>query len=501
MPFFQKGPWNNTNETSNSRLQFPEVLRELEAAVKQKTVPMKKLLVLIAFTASLTACTKEQKDEPITVSPEELHGSVDEVVEIMIHDIFSPPVASRIFAYPDVAAYEIVAQNNDGYNSLVGQVHGLTPIPKPDLSKPFNYQIAALVAHMELSKRLIFSEDMMETYRDSLYNSWEDKNPEMFKDSKAYGMKVADHIGEWMNKDNYPQTRTMPKFTVNADDPSRWQPTPPAYMDGLEPHWEDIRPFVIDSAQQFKPAPPAKFSMEKGTDFYRELKEVYDVGNDITEKGDSSEGIHIAKFWDCNPYVSVTRGHLMFATKKITPGGHWIQIAKIAARKSHSDFDKTVYAYTKTAMAIADGFISCWDEKYRSNLIRPETLINQHWDDSWKPVLQTPPFPEYTSGHSVVSGAAAIALTSVFGDNFAFDDDTETAFGLPVRSFKSFNDASSEAAISRMYGGIHYRMSIEVGLTQGRELGKFVVDNLKMENNRAMAVNGKIPEKQNPGSK
>jgi hypothetical protein len=437
---------------------------------------MKHIGLFLTLVSAMAACTTEQNDEPIDITPEELHGSVDKVTEIMIHDIFSPPVASRIYAYPNIAAYEIVALFNDDYKSLVGQVHELTPIPEPDSSKTVNHDLAALVAHMELSKRLIFSEDRMEAFRDSLYNIYEGKNPVVFKASRDYGLAVADHIGEWMEKDNYAQTRTMPKFTVDADDSSRWQPTPPAYMDGIEPHWDKIRPFVIDSAQQFKPAPPAEFSMEEGSDFYKELKEVYDIGNEITEKGDDSEGIQIARFWDCNPYVSVTRGHLMFATKKITPGGHWIGIAKIAARKTDSDFAKTVYAYTKTSMAIADGFISCWAEKYRSNLIRPETLINQHMDDSWKPVLQTPPFPEYTSGHSVISGAAAVALTSIFGDNFAFADDTEVAYGLPVRNFESFNDASAEAAISRMYGGIHYRMAIEVGLTQGRELGNFVVD-------------------------
>lgn len=455
---------------------------------------MKNMLFLLMLASIVVSCTAEQNSEPINITPNALDGSIDKVTEIMIHDIFSPPVASRIFAYPNIAAYEIVAQYNEDYRSLVGQVHNLTPIPAPDSSKAINYDLAALVAHMELSKRLIFSEDRMEAYRDSLYGIYEGKNPTVFNASKDYGLKVADHIGEWMNKDNYPQTRTMPKFTVDADNPERWQPTPPAYMDGLEPHWDKIRPFVIDSAQQFKPAPPAEFSMEEGSDFYRELKEVYDVGNEITEKGDESEGIQIAKFWDCNPYVSVTRGHLMFATKKITPGAHWIGITKIAAKKTNSDFDKTLYAYTKTSMAIADGFISCWAEKYRSNLIRPETLINQHWDDNWKPVLQTPPFPEYTSGHSVVSGAAAVALTSIFGENFAFDDDTETAFGLPVRSFKSFNDASAEAAISRMYGGIHYRMAIEVGLTQGRELGKFVVDHLNMTEDRRMAARQDKPK-------
>ena len=337
---------------------------------------------------------------------------------------------------------------------------------------------------MDLSKRLIFSEDRIETFRDSLYTIWSDRNNEVFEQSKTYGLAVAEHVAEWMDKDNYKQTRTMPKFSVDSEDPSRWQPTPPAYMSGIEPHWNKIRPFVIDSSNQFRPTPPPSFSMEEGSDFYKEVKEVYDISNEITAKGDASEEVAIAQFWDCNPYVSVTRGHLMFATKKITPGAHWIGIAKIAAKKTDSDLMGTVYTYTKTSIAIADAFISCWDEKYRSNLIRPETLINEHIDDSWEPVLQTPPFPEYTSGHSVVSGAAATALTSIYGDGFAFDDDTEVAYGLPVRSFTSFRQAADEAAISRMYGGIHYRAAVEVGVKQGRDLGQFVVDNLQMTSNQ-----------------
>jgi len=449
---------------------------------------MKKIF-LLATIVLFFSCGEKKKEEPITVSSEELHASIDKVTEIMVHDIFSPPVASRIFAYPNIAAYEIIAIDSDEYQSLAGQLSDLTAIPKPDTTAIVNYDLAAMVAHMELSKRLIFSEDRIETLRDSLYGIWEGKNPNLFNASRDYGLQVADHIGEWMNKDNYPQTRTMPKFTVDADDPTRWQPTPPAYMDGIEPHWNKIRTFVIDSAQQFKPTPPPPFSMEEGSDFYKELKEVYDISNQITEKGDTSEEIQIAKFWDCNPYVSVTRGHLMFATKKITPGAHWIGITKIAAKKTDSDFHKTLYAYTKASIAMADAFISCWDEKYRSNLIRPETLINQHIDDSWKPVLQTPPFPEYTSGHSVVSGAASIALTDVFGDDFSFDDDTEVPYGLPIRSFKSFSQAADEAAISRMYGGIHYRAAVEIGVKQGRDLGKFVIDNLKMKAETKMAVN------------
>jgi len=439
---------------------------------------MKKQLVLMLAFALLVSCN--QKKEPIVITSDNFHESVDKVVEIMVHDIFSPPVASRIFAYPNIAAYEIIAQQNDTYLPLEKQVTDLTAIPEADASKPINYQLAALIAHIDLSKRLIFSRKTIEIYRDSLYRVWDSKNASEFEASKRYGLEVANHIASWMDKDNYKQTRTMSKFTIDSDDPERWQPTPPAYMDGLEPHWSKIRSFVIDSADQFKPIPPPKFSMDENSDFYKELKEVYDISNRITKNADNSEEVAIAQFWDCNPYVLVTRGHLMFATKKITPGAHWIGICKIACKKLNSEFDKTVYAYTKTSIAIADAFISCWDEKYRSNLIRPETLINLYFDDEWKPILQTPPFPEYTSGHSVASGAAAVALTDIFGDNFSFEDDTELLYGLPIRSFTSFNQAANEAAISRMYGGIHYRAAVEIGVKQGRDLGEFVVNNLEM---------------------
>ncbi len=447
---------------------------------------MKRIASIFCFVFVLFSCNKEH--EAITITSEDFHAAVDKVTEIMVHDIFSPPVASRIYAYPNIAAYEILAQKDSGYQSLSGQLRELKSIPSPSMTS-VNHELAALVAHLDVSRRLIFSEDKMMVYRDSLYAVWEAQNEDEFHTSKAYGLQVAEFIISWMDKDNYKQTRTMPKFSVDTGDPSRWQPTPPAYMDGIEPHWNKIRPFVIDSAGQFKPTPPPPFSMEQDSDFYSEVKEVYDISNEITAKGDASEEVAIAQFWDCNPYVSVTRGHLMFATKKITPGAHWIGIAKIAARKSNSDVRKTVYTYTKTSIAIADAFISCWDEKYRSNLIRPETLINEHIDDSWEPVLQTPPFPEYTSGHSVVSGAAAVALTSIYGDNFAFDDDTELQYGLPIRSFNSFKEAADEAAISRMYGGIHYRKAVEVGVKQGRDLGAFVVANLQMEHKNKIISN------------
>lgn len=445
-----------------------------------------KIYLLGLVMLFLTSC---KKDTPIKVTTDDFCAAVDTVTGIMVHDIFSPPVASRIYVYPNVAAYEIMAQNNTKYESLQGQLKGLDSIPKLDPKSGVNKNLAALIAHIEVSKQLIFSEEALEKYRDSLYEKWGSENQKEFDVSKEYALKVVDRIKMWMGKDNYKQTRTFSKFSVHADQAGRWQPTPPSYMDGVEPHWGEIRTLVMDSASQFKPIAPYPFSTDKNSAFYKDAKETYDVGNLISEKlveveKNSSKPIPeesaIASFWDCNPYATVIQGHMMFAKKKNTPDAHWINITKIALKKSKSDFETTVFAYTKTSIGIFESFISCWEEKYRSNVVRPETYINQNIDENWRPQLQTPPFPEYVSGHSVVSSCSAIILTSIFGDNFSYIDDSEVSFGLPKRPFKSFKQAAAEASISRLYGGIHYRAAIENGVAQGNNIGGYINNKLKM---------------------
>ena len=446
-------------------------------------------LKFITLTAIIFLFASCKKDKSIVITSSDYCAAVDTISNIMIHDIFSPPVASRIYAYPNIAAFEIIAQNSKVYSSLQGKVKGLDSIPVLNKNSGVNQRVAALVAHMELSKQLVFSEDMIEKYRDSLYAKWENENAKEFEVSKEYGLKVAERIKKWMGSDNYKQTRTSPKFSVYTNQPGRWQPTPPAYMDAIEPHWGEIRTLVMDSASQFKPKAAYPFSTDKNSAFYKDAKETFDVGNLISKKllkleNDKSQKIPeesaIATFWDCNPYATVTQGHMMFAKKKNTPDAHWMNIAKIACKKSNSDFEKTVYVYTVTSIGIFDSFISCWDEKYRSNVVRPETYINQNIDENWKPLLQTPPFPEYCSGHSVASTCSSIILTEIFGDNFEYIDDSEIPFGLPKRSFKSFKQAASEASISRLYGGIHYRAAIENGIVEGSEIGNFIVNKLKM---------------------
>ena len=444
-----------------------------------------KIFLLGIVILFLTSCKKEKS---IVITANDYCSAVDTVTGIMVHDIFSPPVASRIYVYPNIAAYEIIAQNSNTYQSLQGQLRGLDSIPTLDAKSGVNQKLAALIAHMEVSKQLIFSEGALEKYRDSLYQKWSDENQKEFDASKEYALKVVDRIKVWMSKDNYKQTRTFPKYSVYASQAGRWQPTPPAYMDAVEPHWGEIRTLVMDSASQFKPKAPHPFSTDKNSAFYKEAKETYDTGNMISKKLIEIEKIKgskipeesaIATFWDCNPYATVSQGHMMFAKKKNSPDAHWINITKIALKKSHADFETAVFANTKTSIGIFESFISCWDQKFKTNVVRPETYINLYIDENWKPLLQTPPFPEYTSGHSVVSSCSSIILTSIFGDNFSYIDDSEIPFGLPKRSFQSFKQAASEASISRLYGGIHYRAAIENGVVQGTNIGTYINSKIK----------------------
>jgi hypothetical protein len=241
---------------------------------------------------------------------------------------------------------------------------------------------------------------------------------------------------------------------------------------------------VLDSSAAFRPKAPPAFDTTEGSPFLREVREVYETGKHLTDEQKA-----IAAFWDCNPYVMHIQGHTMFATKKITPGGHWMGIAGIASKRSKADIVWSAETYALTAIALADGFISSWDEKFRSNVVRPETVINTYVDENWTPFLQTPPFPEYTSGHSVISNAAAEVLTEQFGDSFSFKDTTEVDYGLPPRTFPSFRKAAAEAAMSRLYAGIHYRQSIEEGALEGRKVGALVVQRIRTRGDAPVTLN------------
>ena len=336
---------------------------------------LNKFLFICLFLI-LISCSKDSRYINLINDPETYNSIVKNLSDVVVYDIFSPPVASRVYLYPAIAAYEIIQKNMPNkYNSLANQLNGLVPIPDPKFDKEnVNMNLAAIHAFIEVGKKLIFSESKVIDFQKKLYDGFKRKglpNKE-YRASIKYGELVSEFIMKWAKKDMYDQTRTYPKYTILEED-EYWKPTPPDYMDGIEPHWKEIRTLVLDSSNQFPPKPPKPFNMKKGSPFYKELMEVYEIGNKLSE-----EEIEIASFWDCNPFVTHHRGHAMFATKKITPGGHWIGITAIATRVAKSSFDEAVNAYANVSIALFDSFISCWDEKWDTIVVRPETLINKY---------------------------------------------------------------------------------------------------------------------------
>jgi hypothetical protein len=476
---------------------FPTTMTDMLRQLLSRTLPTRPgrraavlTTVLTGILLAATACSSGDYEKDVR-NPELLHESVWKMTDVMVHDIFSPPQAARAYAYASVAAYESLVPAHDGYQSLSGQLNALRPAPSPPGTPGTDYlpSIAAVHAFNVVATDKVFTQSRMEKFHENLHARYRKMGvpSDLLDASTDYGDAIAEHVLAWAAEDGYRQTRSAPSYTV-TDEPGRWQPTPPAYLDAIEPAWAKHRPFVMKDGDQFKPKRPDPFSLEKDSEFWEELMEVYRA-----VKNASEEEREIAAFWDCNPYVMHTQGHAMFATKAMSPGGHWMGIAIIANRKTDAGLMRSAEVLAQTSVALADGFISAWDEKYRSNLVRPETVINEHVDEDWRPVLQTPPFPEYTSAHSVISAAAAVTLTDLYGDDFAFKDTTEVAYGLEPRSFDSFLDAANEAAISRVYGGIHYPMAAEVGKTQGKNVGQWVID--RVETRPAPIADGTPPER------
>ena len=432
------------------------------------------VILLFSFTALSNESWRTK-----TENADYIHRAIKQLTDVMVHDIYSPPVASRTYAYLGIAGYEALAAGDTNYRSLAGQLHSLKTLPKPIPGKEYSYTIAAVEAILTVGKALVISESSVNTFYEIITKEFKQSGipVEIYDNSIAFGKEIAKHILDWAGQDNYKQTRTFTKYSV-TDIAAHWKPTPPAYMRAVEPNWNKIRTFLIDSAQQFKPLPPTIFSTDRESQFYKEALAVRDIGMNL-----SNEQKEIASFWDCNPFKMNVNGHVMYASKKISPGGHWMNITRLACQKAAAGPIQSIEAYACLAITIADAFISCWDEKYRSLVIRPETYINKYIDDAWMPLLQTPPFPEYTSGHSVLSSASAVMLTQLFGDNFSFADSTEVEFGIPVRHFTSFTQAAEEAAISRFYGGIHYMPSINNGLDEGKKIGNFMIQKLKTSKN------------------
>jgi hypothetical protein len=391
------------------------------------------------------------------------------ILELVRHTpTYSPPVASRAFGYLGVTAYEALASGDRTLTTLAGQLNGLTSVPQREGGTSYDEAVVMQAALSTAAVELFGNTGP--TGQRALKRMTEKLSaevsaglaPDLVARSEAYGRSVTAHILAWSAGDGGAKVENMGfplEFTLN-DGPAHWVPTSliNQQQKPLLPKWGENRPFALQTGNDCPlPSPPA-YSEEKGSEFYKEALEVYETVNNLT-----AEQRAIARFWSDDPMLSPT------------PPGHWIVIGlkildeRRASAAEHADL------LARLGITLADAFIGCWHSKFEYDLLRPVTYIKRVIDPKWEPILITPPFPEYPSGHSTQSGAAATVLTAFFGENFAFTDNTHEKDKLPNRSFSSFWDAAEEAGISRLYGGIHFRAAIDRGLDQGRCIGEKAV--------------------------
>jgi hypothetical protein len=433
---------------------------------------MKRLFYLAAILITLWSCSNNAKN---TLAINESYIQVDcmeKLDEVVVYDIYSPPVASRIYAYSNLAFFEAIKYTEKNAPSITQKMPLFDSMPKPATTN-INFTISAITAFFNTAKGLCFSKDSLVKKLDYYLAYYKDNIDEkIFKQSVDFGNSIATTILTRAAKDNYKYIKGLPKYTV-VKEKNTWEQTPPDYMDAVEPNWFLLKPMLIDSTMYTCAAPPA-YNENKSSQYYKEVLEVYETSKAKTLAMDS-----IAKYWDDNPFVTEHKGHFMAATKKITPVGHWLGITGIICKAAKANVLATAKAYALSSCAMYDGFIACWFQKYKTKMPRPITIIRKWFDANWNAYLQTPPFPEYTSGHSVISNASATVLSNLFGNTISFIDTTENKYLGLQRSFTTITSAADEAGISRLYGGIHFKSAIENGKQQGKTIGEFYYTTFK----------------------
>lgn len=379
---------------------------------------------------------------------------------------YTPPVASRAFGYIGVALYEAARRTEPGLVSLAGQLNGLTEGPQTE--GPLD---AGLVLHGALAEVVaaLFpntgptGQRALTAVTEKLGSAiGQGLDPDLSATSGALGKAVGQHIVAWAATDGGGEVGNLgftPGYKAQPI-PADWVPTNKIALQQtpLLPNWGQNRPFALPDGAACGLPPPTEYSEDPSSAFYREAMEVYDTVRNLTD-----EQADIARFWADDAMLSRT------------PPGHWIAIALAELDREGGDLARHADVLARLGIAVADAFISCWHDKYVYRLLRPVTYIRRLIDPKWEPLLNTPPFPEYPSGHSTVSGAAAAVLTALYGDDHAFADETPANDGLASRSFASFNAAADEAGLSRLYGGIHFRPAIERGLQQGRCIAEHAI--------------------------
>jgi len=423
------------------------------------------LAIPLLFYGCFTCALADGVGRP---SPEAvLDARYELVLDLVRHTAtYSPPVASRAFAYFGVIGYEATASGRTDMASLVGQLRDLKRLPKREAGAAYD-EAAVLDAALSSATRRFFDNTGPTGQRamkamDAKFTPTvvAELPAEVAERSQAYGKALTAAVSDWADGDGRNEIPNMgfPLEYKLKDGAEHWRPTSTIAQQQapLLPDWGNTRTFAMPEGATCDLPAPQLFSTEKTSTFYKEAQEVDDTVAHLT-----SEQKEIARFWSDDPMLSTT------------PAGHWIQIAFQLSDKLGLSIDKRVDLLARLGVTTADAFIACWQTKYEYETVRPLTYVRANIDPKFTPLLITPPFPEYPSGHSTQSGAAAAVLTRFFGDKFAYEDSSHIRDGLPPRKFSNFWAAAEEAATSRFYGGIHFRTAIERGLDQGRCVGGY----------------------------
>jgi hypothetical protein len=390
---------------------------------------------------------------------------VNTVYDRIFADSVGAPAAARLYGYTAVTLYESVLPGMPDNQDLAGQLNGLTEVPQPSEDGEYDWDAVTDAAMLTVLSSLFESSADSVREFNTLYNLHlaareSATSEEVVARSTAYGEELGQALVEWISSDGFAE-RVM-DYEIPDDDPSTWVMTAEGAR-AVEPGWGSIRPLVLENPEVCDIPNDVSFSTDEDSVFYTQANEVMIVGENLTQ-----EQKDIAEYWIDTPGQSGT------------PAGHWVHIAQDLIEQEGLMLDRATELYLMTGVGVMDSFIATWNYKYRFPLIRPVSYINEYINPRWRTYLQTPQFPEYPSGHSVVSGTVATIMTNYFGGPRAFSNENITPSGMRERSFTSFWAAANEAAISRMYGGIHYRAAIENGLEMGRDLGNYISDHIQL---------------------
>lgn len=435
---------------------------------------MKKLLPTLFTLVLLFGCGENPNHNKTVYNNDILSECNLAIQNAVVLDGVTPPVASRRYFYSCVSAYEAIRPFYSDLISTTSQFNQFETLPSCDTSLGYCLDLIAMESYTLTAMKLVYKEDSITSFRERKRKEYESKLPaDVFERSVLWAKTVSDHVIDWASGDTFNQIRGTDLYMANESE-AFWQPTPTEYMEAIEPQWKKIRPNLIQSASQFRDTlpQPTPYEMGKNPDFIPLMKEIHDAVVNI-----DSNQLRIARYWDDNPKSTFHYGHATLKVLKVSPAGHWLSMFSTVARQEKYSLSESAEGMLRLSAVMFDAFIAVWDAKYHYEYIRPVTVIQRHMDSSWLPAIETPAFPEYPSAHSVVSSAAATVLTDLFGE-YSFTDSAEYEFGLGVRTFKNFREASDEACMSRIYGGIHFREGMEFGKYLGNTVGEYHIKTL-----------------------